>query len=228
LLRRQTVTPTDHRSVRLVLPIVAMSLSAALLLGLVAYVLWPTWPVSTAPDAPSLPIVVAGELFNVPPNAIRTAVQRHAGQQERVDLAFEWPSLTPPEPAAKPGNSERLFVTISAATALPPSERVATIYPRYTAGAPTLRTDGLSEVGFRDGTPYQGEDLVADPAAPQRFAARCSRRTGPRTPGICLHDRRIGGADVTVRFPRDWLEDWRAVADGVDRLIERLSASRDR
>ena len=39
------------------------------------------------------------------------------------------------------------------------------------------------------------------------------------TPAMCLHERRIGGADVTVRFPRAWLEDWRSVADGIDRLI---------
>ena len=36
---------------------------------------------------------------------------------------------------------------------------------------------------------------------------------------MCLHERRIGGADITVRFPRDWLDDWAAVADGIDRLI---------
>jgi hypothetical protein len=36
---------------------------------------------------------------------------------------------------------------------------------------------------------------------------------------MCLHERRIGGADVTVRFPRAWLDDWWSVADGIDRLI---------
>jgi hypothetical protein len=39
------------------------------------------------------------------------------------------------------------------------------------------------------------------------------------TPAMCLHERRIGGADVTARFPRAWLDDWRSVADGIDRLI---------
>ena len=36
---------------------------------------------------------------------------------------------------------------------------------------------------------------------------------------MCLHERRIGGVDVTVRFPRDWLADWRTVSDGIERLI---------
>ena len=42
------------------------------------------------------------------------------------------------------------------------------------------------------------------------------------TPGICLHARRIGTADVTMRFPREWLEDWRSVSDGIARLTAKL------
>src|SRR5271156_5256045 len=65
----------------------------------VAYVLWPTWPSTPAAlDAPALPITVAGVLFQVPPAAIRATVQRHTGPQERIDLAYLWPSLKAPRP----------------------------------------------------------------------------------------------------------------------------------
>jgi hypothetical protein len=40
--------------------------------------------------------------------------------------------------------------------------------------------------------------------------------------GSCLLERRIGNADITVRFPRDWLSDWKSVAAGIDRLMARL------
>jgi hypothetical protein len=53
---------------------------------------------------------------------------------------------------------------------------------------------------------------------------RCTQSFGG-TPGTCLHERRLGAADVTVRFPRDWLTDWRAVASGIDRLITKLRAT---
>src|SRR5882762_10368666 len=43
-----------------------------------------------------------GVAFNLPPAAIRVPVQRRPGTQERVDLAFLWPSLEPPDPNAKP------------------------------------------------------------------------------------------------------------------------------
>jgi hypothetical protein len=39
---------------------------------------------------------------------------------------------------------------------------------------------------------------------------------------MCLYERRIEGADVTLRFPSDWLTGWRAVNDGIGTLMGRL------
>src|SRR5579872_4553221 len=130
--------------------LVALVLAAG---SFVAYVLWPTWPGKPVPlDAPAIPITVGGVLFDIPPAAIRAAVQRHAGPHERVDMAFMWPSLAPPQPDAKaevktdsvpagsgggaaagpPTASDRLFVTIAGlGGVLPPVERLRSIYPRY-------------------------------------------------------------------------------------------------
>src|SRR4051812_31359474 len=67
--------------------------------GFIGYVFWPRWPEPPiAASDPPLPIVVAGVPFNVPPAAMRMPVQRHPGAHERVDLAFLWPSLLPPDP----------------------------------------------------------------------------------------------------------------------------------
>ena len=172
--------------------------------------------------------MVAGVAFNVEPAAVRMAVQRRPGAQARVDLAYLWPSLTPPDPARKPtlgapvDPNTRLFVTIAAGdSTLPLIERVQTIYPRYLAPQPAAGPDGLTLRDFRDGTPYQGEELVFETATPEHFLARCSRR-GVVNSGTCLLERRIGDADITLRFPRDWLSDWKGVASGIDRLIARL------
>jgi hypothetical protein len=200
----------------------------------VAYILWPRWPDQVALDAPALPITVGGMPLNVPPAAIRIALQRRAGAQERIDLAFLWPSLVPPDPAAKPASTEarnltdRVFVTIANSDGTPPPpERFKTIYPRYTDGAPSEGPDGLLLQAFRNGTPYQGEDLLYDGISPERFLMRCTRTSGP-APGMCLHERRIGNTDIIVRFPRDWLADWRNVAASVDRLLASLRPSNAR
>jgi hypothetical protein len=194
--------------------------------SIVALVMWPRWPVAIAPDAPSVPITVGGVLFNLPPASIRVPAQRAAGTQARLDLAFLWPSLQAPGPPAKAVVSEeappidRLFVTIMVqTTALSPAERVKSIYPRYLADTQFDGPDGLKVISFRDGTPYQGEDIYFDPSAQPGFLARCNRPGKAATPGMCLSERRIGNADVTVRFPSEWLTDWRNVAAGIEKLI---------
>jgi hypothetical protein len=196
--------------------------------GPVAYILWPRWPAPVALDAPALPITISGVPFTVPLAAIRVAMQRRTGAQERIDLVFLWPSLAPPDPAAKPSPTEasqladRVFVTIAVSDSTPPPlERLNTIYPRYFAGDPTAGPNGLLLRTFRNETPYQGEDLLYEAAAPENFLVRCTRAIGPAL-GMCLHERRLANADIIVRFPRDWLSDWRTVASGIDRLIANL------
>jgi hypothetical protein len=235
-------TGRSRRSGALALPLIGMLTLAAIAAGFIAYVLWPRWPgPPVPPDAPALPITIAGTPFNVPPAAMRIPLQRRAGAHERVDLAFLWPSLEPPDSRASgaraPGvralgaaaqqTVDRLFVTITAAgDTLTPSERVKTIYPRYAAADADIESNGLAVKAFRSGTPYQGEDLIYDPiydlATPEGFLVRCSRNGAGPTPGICLYSQRVDHADIVVRFPRDWLTDWRAIEAGIERMIEGL------
>jgi hypothetical protein len=206
----------------------------------VSYALWPTWPSDPiAFDAPALPITVAGVLFEIPPAAIREAVQRHPGQHERVDLVFGWPSLTPSPTenkadkkpplsadtaiaAAAEPEKERLFVTIEGLNGvLPPQERLRTIYPRYVEPQASAGPDGLVVLPFRSGTPYEGEDLIYAGSNPEQFFARCTRQDRA-IPGTCINERGLDAAEITMRFPRDWLTEWRSIAASFDRLTEQL------
>jgi hypothetical protein len=218
-------TGRPRRGGALALPLVGMLALTAIAAGFIGYVLWPRWPgPSVSPGAPALPITIAGTPFNVPPAAMRIPLQRHAGAHERVDLAFLWPSLEPP---GAQQTLDRLFVTITiAGDTLTPAERIKTIYPRYAAADSVVEPNGLAVKAFRSGTPYQGEDLIYDSiydlATPQGFLVRCSRNSAGPTPGICLYSQRIDHADIVVRFPRDWLRDWRAIEAGIERVIEGL------
>jgi hypothetical protein len=206
----------------------------------VSYALWPTWPSRPAPlDAPALPITVAGVLFDVPPAAVREAVQRHPGQQERIDLVFEWPSLRPPSLESKPAGktvlnaanaaaaaagpeNRRLFVSVAGlGEELPPLARLRTVYPHYAESQASAGADGLAILPFRAGTPYDGQDLVYFGADPEKFFALCTR-PDRIVPGTCIHQRMLAGAEITFRFPRDWFGDWRTIAAGFDRLVAQL------
>jgi hypothetical protein len=209
-------------------PFLLFLIIGGLAVAYVTYALWPRWPgAPVSLSAPALPIVVAGQMFNIEPAAIRQAVQRKPGTQERIDLAYLWPSLTPAElpdqQAATPADpNERIFLTIANPhDEMPAAELIKEIYPRYYAQTGSAPAEGLTMKPFRDGTPYQGEDLIFADTAPDDFTARCSR-TGIGNKGMCLLQRRIGHADITVRFPRDWLSDWKKVLYGIDRVIARL------
>jgi hypothetical protein len=218
----------------LLTPLLSLTVLMVAAVAYIVYVLWPRWPAEpVALDAPALPITIAGVAFNVPPAAIRVGVQRHPGALERMDLAFLWPSLKPADQSAKPatptslpapgGMLDRIFLTVAAAgNAMAPAERVRTIYPRYATTEPTSGPEGLAVLAFREGTPYRGEDLIYDAAAPENFLVRCSRNGAGATPGTCLWEERIEAADIVARFPRDWLKDWRQLAADIDRLIKSL------
>jgi hypothetical protein len=220
------------------LPLLVLAMLILAAIGYIVYVLWPRWPGLPASEAPELPITIGGIAFNIPTAAIRVPVQRRAGAHDRIDLAFLWPSLKPPDPAAKPaaptsdqpltpGNMlDRIFVTITAAgDVLAPDDRMRTIYPRYAAEAPVSGPAGLAILPFREGTPYQGEDLIYDAATPDNFLVRCTRAGAGPTPGICLYERRIEAADLVARFPRDLLGDWPTIAANLDRLIAGLRSA---
>jgi hypothetical protein len=214
------------------LPIVLACAVAAGAITLVAYLLWPTWGSDTTSIPERLPVSVGATLFNVPTAAIRMKIQRHSGPQERVDLSFAYPSLEAPEAprhvsadvveeAMQP--IDRIFLSIAAHhDTLAPDARVRTIYPRYLEQASSPAQGGLAMRVFRDGTPYGNEDLfLADNPA---LTARCTR--DGTTPGMCLSERRIDGADLTFRFPRGWLSQWRDVAAAMDRLTVQLHGSK--
>ena len=219
---------------------IAAAIGAAVTV-LVSYLLWPTWPkTQVSLDAPTIPVIVAGVLFNVPPTAVRAKVQRQPGAHERIDMVFLWPSLTPPPadsladikaPVAEgseappvPRTNDRLFVTIAGLGAvLPPLIRLRTIYPRYIEPQATAGPDGLAIVPFRAGTPYEGQDLIYFADVPEQFFALCSR-AARSLPGTCIHERSLDAAVVTLRFSREWLEHWRDTAAGFDRLAAQLHA----
>src|SRR5450756_129227 len=211
-----------------IIPIMVGCAAAAGAVALIAYLLWPTWGADASSGPARLPVSVGATLFNVPATAIRMKIQRHSGPQERIDLGFAFPSLEAPEApkhvsadtveeAVQP--IDRIFLSIAAHhDTLAPDTRVRTIYPRYLEQASMPGQDGLTMRAFRDGTPYSNEDLFF--ANTPNLNARCSRDAA--TPGMCLSERRIDGADLTFRFPRSWLAQWRDVANAMDRLTLQL------
>jgi hypothetical protein len=213
------------------IPIMMGSAVAAGAIAVVAYLLWPTWGPDASSSPERLPVSIGATLFNVPTAAIRMKIQRHSGPQERIDLSFAFPSLEAPD-APKHVSADtveevqpidRIILSIAAHhDTLAPDTRVRTIYPRYLEQASSPGPDGLTIRAFRDGTPYSNEDMFL--ADTPNLSARCTRDAA--TPGMCLSERRIDGADLTFRFPRSWLAQWRDVANAMNRLTVQLHGAK--
>ena len=211
----------------MVLIMVAGAITAGAM-ALIAYLLWPTWEPEASAGPARLPVSIGATLFNVPTAAVRMKIQRHSGPQERIDLSFVFPSLEAPEAPRHVSASnveeamqpiDRIFLSISAHhDSLAPDMRVRTIYPRYLEQTASPAEDGLTVRAFREGSPYGSEDLFS--ANAPNLIARCTRDA--TTPGMCLSERRVEGADLTFRFPRSWLAQWRDVANAMDRLTLQL------
>ena len=214
-----------------VVPVLVGAVLAFGAIALIGYLLWPTWQSARAGDPDRIPVSVGGALFNVPTHAFRRKVQKHSGPQERVDLSYLYPSL---EATAVPRHVsvetydeapqpiDRIFLSILAHhDSMSPEIRLRTIYPRYSDQVMAPQ-DGLTTRPFRDATPYSNEDLfIGDGNA---LVARCTR--DGKTPGMCLSERRIDGADLSFRFPRAWLAQWREVGDAMDTLTKQLASHR--
>ena len=213
------------------LPLLAACLIAAGAVSAIGYLLWPTWNknvVTTNPDL--IPVSVGNTFFNIPSHAFRRHVQKQSGPQESIELSYNYPSLSVPsapkhvsvdnfDPNAQP--IDRIFVTISAHhDIMSPEIRVSTIYPRYLNDAAASEHDGIVTRPFRDGSPYEGEDLFV--GTTPALVARCTRDGD--TPGMCLSERRISGADITFRFPLKWLAQWRDLAGAMETLATHLNS----
>lgn len=229
-----TSNPRPARRVKrsLLTPFFVMGGIGAAAISIVSYLLWPTWNLEKPSDPSRLPISIGNTLFNVPTKAIRVKIQKRTGPQERIDLAFVYPSLNPPD-APRHVSAEtveenlpsidRIFLSVAAHhDAMPPDERLKTIYPRYLDPNALRVEDGLDIRAFRDNTPYASEDLVY--AETPQLVARCTRDAA--TPGMCLSERRIEGADLTFRFPRDWLSQWRRVSSAMDQIVTAMRTPR--
>lgn len=119
--------------------------------------------------------------------------------------------------AAQP--DEPVFITVLPADgSLSPAERPGVLYARFVAADARSASGGLIRRRFRDGTPFEGEELVVAAPDGRAFWARCPQGSAPRDPtGRCLTEMRFGDTDVQVRFSPALLPRWELLASGLQR-----------
>jgi len=152
----------------------------------------------------------------VPSSWLRTAGV--AGPVERLDLIIPLPALV--EGGAQEDGP--VFVTLSRPNgSMDPADRTALLYARFlSAEATPSVADGLIRREFRPGTPYVGEDLLLSVPDGRAFSARCFKAAiAAKMKAACVAAFRANGLDVQIRFAPGVLPYWRALMQGLHRLV---------
>ena len=154
--------------------------------------------------------VAVGALWitRAPPDPGGPAAAAWPGEAAGTSFSVAWPALAGHLSAGEP--AEPVFVSIRRADpALAPADRPAVLYGRFVSVEASAGAGGLIRRRFRDGSPFEGEDLFVAPPDGRAFWARCptpARAAG--APGRCLTEMRLGDADVQIRFSPALLPRW--------------------
>ena len=149
------------------------------------------------------------------PLAVEGAAAPGTGASGQQALRLPWGAFGS-DAGAQSGDS--VFITVLPADAsLAPAERPSVLYARFVAAEARSAPGGLIRRRFRDGTPFEGEDLVVAASDGRAFWARCAT-SGSRNDGAsCLTEMRFGNTDVQVRFSPALLPRWELLASGLHR-----------
>lgn len=162
-----------------------------------------------AADAP-VDVSLAGRSISMP-----GAWLARAPEPGRLDLAIPFPVE-----AGRP--EERLFVTATPAEG--PSRGLGPHHARFLTAVARSHPSGLLQRRYRDGTPFEGEELYLSPPDGALFAARCAPArsdTGDADAAGCLAELRLDGLDLRVRFPEARLGAWEAILATLQRTLGR-------
>lgn len=154
------------------------------------------------------------------------------GRADRLAFAAAFPDFAPLA-RAKAAMSSRdiaernrktVFLTVSAAEGMEPSDRPAQLYSRFLEADAASGPGGLIVRQFESSSPYQGERLLVAPPDGRLFFARCPME-GPSSSATiesCLFVFRMKSLDVELRFAPSLLEHWETLIDGPRRFLSSI------
>jgi hypothetical protein len=180
---------------------------------------WGLWRVKQEPPArPPTEIRVGAERLVVPSElkGPRLGGTREVGLTR---LRLTWPELSAP----RAGDRADVHITIGPADAQTDPRAQFQVLARFLSPGAWSNPGGLVARGFKKGSPFEADELFMSPPDGADFFARCTADVGPsRIDEGCRTVIKHGPFDITLRFPREALTEWRALSQGAVRLVESL------
>lgn len=178
--------------------------------------------------------IVADQRFLIPENYTRYPAQRTGGRMNMIDMHALLPGMqayAPELQASFSDNSVRsdvIYFSLSTRdAALNSSRRLKDIYSKYLESAePEEGPDGLQLFRFRDDTGYANQDLLVGKDDEERIVLLICDRRGPmiESPN-CSRSLLLGPRlEMSYRYKRYHLDNWRTIDKTVTSLIDRFAA----
>ena len=192
-----------------------MLILALLGVGGVGYGLW--WSNRPAPPPRMIEMQVGSAKLVFPETYKGPRLSDMAREVGMVRLRVMWPAMT----SAGPTEKADVHVTVGAADpATDPAAQFATL-ARFVMPGAWSNPGGLVARSFKKGSPFEGEELFMAPPGGEMFFARCSSDAAViKIEEGCRMVLKHDGVDIAVRFPREALTEWRALAAGVRSLVD--------
>lgn len=209
--------------------ILGLALFALLALGAALYL-----ALGHAGDNSNVVAAIGATQFAYPVAFARDEATAAGGGAGRLAFIARFPDFSPPladlkrRIIAQSSDQNLVQLVVSAADdSLDPKDRPKRLYARFLESEASVGPDGLVMRRFKQGSPYDLEQLYVAPPDGRRFFARCpnsANAAGRPAQDFCLFVFRRDGLDVELRFAPALLEHWEALADGAKAFLMRIRA----
>ncbi|MEQ8325776.1 hypothetical protein [Parvibaculum sp.] len=179
--------------------------------------------------------IVGNTRFLIPEHYTRYPSQRGGGRIAAIDMHALLPDLEPYSGerqdsfADNSADSDVIYFSLNESAApLSSARRLKDIYSKYLETAePSEGPDGLQLFPFRQDTGYADQDLLVGKDAESRMLLLlCERQTPLIESPNCSRSLLIGpDLELTYRYKRSHLDDWRQIDDAVSELVSEFGAA---
>lgn len=179
--------------------------------------------------------IVGNIRFQIPENYTRYPSQRGGGRISSIDMHALLPNLEPYSSerqdrfADNSAASDVVYFSLGESAApLNSARRLKDIYSKYLeTTAPAEGPDGLQLFPFRPDSGYADQDLLVGKDAESRMLLLlCDRQTPLIESPNCSRSLLLGpNLELTYRYKRDHLDDWREIDTALSELVAEFGAA---
>jgi hypothetical protein len=165
---------------------------------------------------------IGQRLMAIPPAYLGPRAAENGREVGMARFRVTWPDMA----AAPLGDKAEVHLTLRPADPTTDPQAQFAKLARFLTGGAWSNPGGLVARSFKKGSPFEADELYMSLPDGKDFFARCTAEVGPhRMDEGCRTVIKHQELDIILRFPREALTEWQALADGAKALVDRFTRS---